>query len=848
MIKLDFWSRRVGNLLMGVALAAVLTACGGGGGGDAGCSVFNCNGSASSPTGGTTATTTLTVSISSATVTAAAPGTVSAVLKDSSGNAMAGQLVTFTTKLGLGVFSANSALTDSSGTATVTVAPASSSSNGADYVVATATVGTGTSNQYTGQVGFTTTATAVPAASFTLSLSTQTITAAAPATVMATLTSASGAPISGQVVSFTTAAGLGRFNGSSALTNSSGVATTTMYPTSSASAGADTVTASVTSSGTSLSATAGYQVNATAVTITSFTSDLAAGSSLAAYGQANLSLAMGGTVPSTPVNVSITSQCAAMATAKATLTPATQSTSTGAASFTYLDKGCGALQGTDTVTVTAGSVTQTLSIPLTSPSVATMTFVSASPSTLFLSTSGSSPQSSVVTFQLSDQNGSGVPNKSVTLKPTTTIGGLTMDGQSAPVTKQTNSLGQVSVQINSGTVPTPVRVVATYTPTSGAPISSSSSNLSIAVGLPSQARFSLSQAYANIEGYNTDLTPNTYTIFAADRLGNPVPSSTSFNVVSTMGQVLTQQATGSSASISTVSVASATGGQRPNHWDGRVTTMAYAIGEMAFTDTNGDNAYTAGEDYQDLGDPYLDPKFRGYFDSSLQTFPFGNAASCPLPTSINYYLFDEVSGAAPTSGTAYQRPTVPAAPNTCRGSWGQAFVRSAVQTVWSTSNSRPSWGPTMPAGSPGVAYAASSAACPASRTLITGYAATTAGTATTSTVYDVNGTTLYGSASSGTLSFYVSDANGYAYNPMASGTTVTVTAAPSAALSASIVSGGQVGNSLVPTPVGAAWSFNSGFTSGTLVFNITSPTTGTTTAVSIVLNAGTAPAGWVTCP
>ncbi|MBV8125549.1 MAG: hypothetical protein JO218_16215 [Burkholderiales bacterium] len=847
MSKFDFWTGWVGRALMGAVLAVLLAACGGGSGG--GSSLYS--GGSSGGTGGTTktGTATLAVSISTTAITAAAPGTVKAVLTSSTGSPMAGVLVTFTTSKGLGVFSAGTALTDSTGTATVTVAPASSASNGADYAIATASVGSGsTATSVTGQVGFTTTATALPASSFTLSLSTQTITAASPATLSATLTSASGSPVSGQVVTFATTAGLGTFSASSALTNSAGVATTTMYPTNSTSAGADTVTASVTASGTVLTASAGYQVNATQVTISSFTSDLASGASLAAYGQSNLALALAGTVTTTPVKISITSQCASLSTPKATITPSSLSTTTGQATFTYVDQGCGALQATDIVTVTAGSVTQQLTIPLTSPAVATMTFVSATPSTLFLSTSGVSPQSSVVTFQLSDQNGTGVPGKSVTLQPTTTIGGLTMDAGSGPETKVTNSLGQVSVQINSGTVPTPVRVVATYTPTSGAAISSSSSNLSIAVGLPTQSRFSLAQGSANIEAYSRDGTSNSYTVYVADRLGNPVPSSTIFNFVNTMGQVLTQVPTGSSTSISQVTANSASGGSRPYHWDGRVTTMAYAIGEMSFTDVNGNNTYDSGEDYQDLGDPYLDPKFRGYYDSSLQTFPFGGSASCHVPTSINYYLYDELLGAAPTSGSAYVSPLVPAEPNTCRGSWGKAFVRAAAQTVWSTSENEVTWGASLPDPSlVGTAYAPSGTSCPATRTLISTYQPTTAGAPNYVTVRDVDGTQLYNVVGS-TISFLVSDANQYAYNPMAAGTTVTVSSSPSAALATSIVGGGTLPSTLTPTRVTATFAFNSGYSSGALVFTFTSPSGLQTTATVGLTTAPTLPSGATNCP
>jgi len=843
------WLRRSGaRAFVGALLTLGLAACGGGG--SAGTSVFPGSGSGTGTgtgtgSGGTTKSPTLVVTISSTAVTATAPGTVKAVLKDATGAPLAGQLVTFSTQLNLGVFSAASALTDSTGTATVTVAPASSTSNGADFAIATSSGGGTVGNASwtaTGQIGFTTTATAQPASSFTLSLSTQTITAAVPATVTATLTSASGAPISGQVVRFSTTSGLGTFSATSALTNSSGVATTTMYPSNSSVAGADSVSAAVTASGAALSASAGFQVNATAVTIASFTSDVPSSAALAAYGQANLSLALSGTVATTPVNVSVTSQC--VASSKATVTPASLSTTTGTATFTYLDKGCGAFQTTDTVTVTAGNNTQTLSIPLTSPTVATMTFVSASPATLFLSTSGSSPQSSIVTFQLSDQNGTGVPNKSVTLQPTTTIGGLTMDGQSGAVTKLTNSLGQVSVQINSGTVPTPVRVVATYTPPSGAAISSSSSNLSIAVGLPSQARFSLSQKYFSIEGYSVDLTPNTYNIFAADRLGNPVPTSTAFNLVNTVGQVLTQPTSGASTAISTVSVAAASGGQRPFQWDGRVTTLAYAVGEMAFLDANGNNKYDAGEDYQDLGDPYLDPKFRGFYTAGLQTFPFGNTSACPTPTSPDYILYDELSGSVSTS---YVKPGVPAAPGTCRGSWGQSFVRSAVQTVWSTSASRPSWGPTLPVGATGTVYAASAGSCPYLRSLLTGYSPNAAGTPVMGSFYDLDGTSLY-NVSSGSVSFYVADANPYAYNPMANGTTISVASSPSAAMNTAVVANGTVGNSLTPTPVTITYAFNVGYTKGTLLFTIISPTTLTSTTVAVHVDTGAAPGGYVTCP
>jgi hypothetical protein len=42
----------------------------------------------------------------------------------------------------------------------------------------------------------------------------------------------------------------------------------------------------------------------------------------------------------------------------------------------------------------------------------------------------------------------------------------------------------------------------------------------------------------------------------------------------------------------------------PRPADGRITILAYALGEESFIDTNGDNLFEAGEPFQDLGEPF----------------------------------------------------------------------------------------------------------------------------------------------------------------------------------------------------------------------------------------------------
>ncbi len=104
--------------------------------------------------------------------------------------------------------------------------------------------------------------------SLVLSISSTTATAANPSTVTATLHSTSGATVSGQVITFSTAGGLGAFNVSSALTNANGQAVVQVSPASSSSNGADLVVAKTTIGGATVSGTIGFQVTPGGATIT----------------------------------------------------------------------------------------------------------------------------------------------------------------------------------------------------------------------------------------------------------------------------------------------------------------------------------------------------------------------------------------------------------------------------------------------------------------------------------------------------------------------------------------------------------------------------------------------------
>jgi Bacterial Ig-like domain (group 1) len=663
-----------------------------------------------------------------------------------------------------------------------------------------------------------------------------TVTAAAPGAVRATVTTASGVGVPGQVVQFSSQSGLGSFSAQSALTDENGVASVTVKPTNASTAGADLVLASTTVGTNKLTAQAGFQLTATNVTIASFTSDVGAGA-LAPYGTTVLTVALSAGAQGTPVSVAVSSAC--VTAGQASLVPASATTSTGTATFTYRDNGCGAT-GKDTLqaSVTGTTSTSPLQLTLTSPTVASIAFVSASPATIYLQGSGY-VENSNVTFQVRDAAGNGVRGQTVLINPTTLAGGLLVGGagnaSQFPLSATSDANGNVIVRVNSGTVPTPVRIRASIS-VNGTQISTVSSTLAIAVGLPSELNFSMSQRQINIEGYNRDGTANSYTLIASDRLGNPVPDGTAINFVTEGGQIqsIAFSATANGLSSATAQFQSS----QPRPADGRITVLAYALGEKSFIDENGDNVFTAADTnqwFQDLGYPYLDTLYNGQYTSSpnnqfiVQT-PTGSAVCNPTakPPSLGLDV------------------SIPTRPNTCSGTWGGGYVRRAVETIFSTSSAFPSWGTSSFPGA-----AAPSGACPAGLSLIRpnsgasfpAYDAT--GTAQRRVYYPFGSAGLYGVSKVGVLSFLASDANPVAFNPVAAGSVISVTA--TTGLTATVAGGSPVPSSSAPTGVAVSYSFADGVTSGTITVSIVSPS-GLGTAVSQSLSTGALPAGYSFCP
>ncbi len=355
--------------------------------------------------------------------------------------------------------------------------------------------------------------------------------------------------------------------------------------------------------------------------------------SVSAYGTAGIRVqVLQGGQPYTggPVEVGFSSSCAA---GKATITESATTRPDGTAEATFVDNGCAQTADTAvTITATIGTDTESGTLQVKSPTTGSLRFVSAVPADKSITLRGQGgigrQENATLTFQLVDVAGQGVADADVCFDASTYIGSLNIDGfdpDKKPVpqgsealcgsdnlsivryVKRTNADGTVTVQVNSGTVPTPVRVRARALYPSGATsaLQTFSDTLSISTGLPLQRSFSLSVDKANIDGGNFDGEIATVTVRLADQFSNPVPDGTVVSFIGSGASVCTAD----NGSCKTVNGACSCQvvSQERRPLDNRVIVTAYAVGLEDFDDVDGDNLYKAGVDpFHDLGDAFVD--------------------------------------------------------------------------------------------------------------------------------------------------------------------------------------------------------------------------------------------------
>ena len=629
------WTKR-GLFLLAAPLAAVmLSACGGGGA---------AGGPSSTPTTPLTATLTLTLTdpTTNAAVSVVSPGRpakVSATFRTSANVPVPGAVVTFRTDDTLGTFSpANAAaVTDAQGVASVTLFP--STVSGAGQVTATTQtlLSGGTAPvTVTGTTAFT--ATAAPAITLGLfdpgtGAARTSITAGSPARASATLRQNTGAPASGVVVTFTTDPLLGTFNPSTgtALTDSAGVASVILNASTVTSSGAGIVTAAA-QIGTNAAAapvtqSIGYSLGTASLAVTPVS---IAAPTLSAFGttSASVTVTVGGAPTNTPFTVNFTSPCARSGRAALTASVATVN---GVATASYRDIGCA---GADVITASVSglAISSTGTVSVAAPAVGSIQYVSATPMIISLRGTGGlgRQETSQVSFRVVDVGGNPLGGRTVVFSLNTTVGGITLSSTTA--TSDPTS-GLVVTNVQSGTISTPVRVTAT-TVAASQTLTTQSDQLTITTGIPAQDGFSLSVSTINIEGFNFDGTTTQLTVRLADHFRNPVPDGTAVNFTaegaSVVGSCLT------AAGACTVTFTS----QNFRPTNGRITTLAYAVGEEGFTDLNGNGWFDltpatelidAGGTSTDLTEAFVDFNENGVRDANEPFIDFNNNGVYDLP-------------------------------------------------------------------------------------------------------------------------------------------------------------------------------------------------------------------------
>ena len=441
---------------------------------------------------------------------------------------------------------------------------------------------------------------AVGAPSLTLTLTDAAgaaVTSVAPdrsANVTATLRNSKGVALPSVAVTFTTGDKTGSFVPSSgtALTDAGGVAVVGLAA--GTQTGAFTLTANALAGDKSATATAAYSVTFPTLSLSALSLTPA---TLSAGGNAAISVTVsnGATPYTAPLSVAFSSPCVASGKASLGSPVLTQN---GVATASYTDKGCGVADPiTATVVLGGASVSRTGTLTVLPASAGSVKFVSADTSNIALKGTGGigRQEFSTLSFQVFDTTGNKVAGNLVDFVfadtgTASTVGGLTLN----PASATSAADGTVTTLVSGGTMPTSVRVVATVHGSSPA-ITSVSNLLVVSTGVPDQRHFSLSTQTGNCEGLDFDQTCSIVTATLGDHFGNRAPDGTAVNFSAEGGVIDASCVTDALSGTCSVTLRASS----PRPANGRVTVLAYAVGEESLVDANGNNVFDAGDTFAD---------------------------------------------------------------------------------------------------------------------------------------------------------------------------------------------------------------------------------------------------------
>jgi hypothetical protein len=492
-------------------------------------------------------------------------------------------------------------------------------------------------------------------------------TTAVPAIARALVRDASGVPVPNAVVTFSTTPTLATIVPASgtALTDATGTATVRLNAASLAAAGATTLTASGQAGSAAVTGSIGFAIGAANVTITGFAFGI---NPLSAFGTTSVAVTVNsnGAPVTTPQTVTFSSPCAG--SNKAVLTSTVTTGTGGIATASYRDNGCG---GNDLVTASvSGLATASSTLTIAVPAAGSIQFVSATPKNITLKGTGGfgRQETSQVIFKVVDTGGNPLSSsQTVNFSLSTSVGGVSFsNGLTISSVSSDPTTGQAVVTVQAGTVSTPVRVLASTSGAGGVVLSTQSDQLTVTTGIPDQASFSLSASTLNIEGWDHDGITTVLAARLADHFSNPVPDGTAVNFIAEGGSI------GGSCTTLNGACSSTMNSQALRPLNGRVTVLAYAVGEESFTDLDGDGLASkvnratgtselvdANNFATDMPEAFLDSNENGIHDPSETFIDFiVNGAYDGPDGKYNGVLCNETAPGTSSAGTCSARKSI----------------------------------------------------------------------------------------------------------------------------------------------------------------------------------------------
>jgi len=243
----------------------------------------------------------------------------------------------------------------------------------------------------------------------------------------------------------------------------------------------------------------------------------------------------------------------------------------------------------------------------------TVQFVSASESQLVLKGQGG-VETSVLTFSVTSVDGTAISDQAVEFELSTDVGGVRLLAASG----ETNTTGQVSVALESGTVAVAVSVAATI---SGTDTRAVSDEIQLSTSSFIASRFPLTAILSD------SVTPGTNGVDVAeagmlqgvqvtlqmiltDQFGHKVLDGSRVTFVSPETGLIEPGTCELAAGVCQATWTSTESGLVGE----QVSILAYASGAEEFTDQNANNIYELGEPFVDLGEAYLDENENGSYD------------------------------------------------------------------------------------------------------------------------------------------------------------------------------------------------------------------------------------------